>query len=146
MTDTTTTASTSEVSSRHQTLLLVSRYGTLAAFFLLLVFNIAVTPNFLAMQTLYVNLTQVAPIVIVAVGMTLVIATGGIDLSVGSLMAISGAIAPMIGEGPAAGLAANYRAMAALPGRVIAPERSAQKLLGVTPRTPSEWLADMGVQ
>lgn len=57
-----------------------------------------------------------------------------------------GAIAPMIGEGPAAGLAANYRVMAALPGRVIAPERSAQKLLGVTPRTASEWLADMGVQ
>jgi ribose/xylose/arabinose/galactoside ABC-type transport system permease subunit len=43
-----------------------------------------------------VNLTQVATIVIVAVGMTLVIATGGIDLSVGSLMAISGALAPMI--------------------------------------------------
>ena len=41
-------------------------------------------------QTLNVNLTQVATIVIVAVGMTLVIATGGIDLSVGSLMAISG--------------------------------------------------------
>jgi ribose/xylose/arabinose/galactoside ABC-type transport system permease subunit len=43
-----------------------------------------------------VNLTQVAGIVIVATGMTLVIATGGIDLSVGSLMAISGALAPLI--------------------------------------------------
>lgn len=96
MTDTTSTAPTPEASSRRQTLLLVSRYGTLAAFFLLLIFNIAVTPNFLAMQTLYVNLTQVAPIVIVAIGMTLVIASGGIDLSVGSLMAISGALAPMI--------------------------------------------------
>ena len=42
------------------------------------------------------NLTQVATIVIVAVGMTLVIATGGIDLSVGSLMAIAGAVAPLI--------------------------------------------------
>ena len=63
---------------------------------LLIVFNIAVTPNFLSWQTLNVNLTQVATIVIVAVGMTLVIATGGIDLSVGSLMAISGALAPMI--------------------------------------------------
>jgi ribose/xylose/arabinose/galactoside ABC-type transport system permease subunit len=48
------------------------------------------------MQTLDVNLTQVATIVIVGVGMTLVIATGGIDLSVGSLMAISGALAPII--------------------------------------------------
>jgi galactofuranose transport system permease protein len=74
----------------------ISRYGTLAAFLVLIVFNMAVTPNFLSWQTLNVNLTQVATIVIVAVGMTLVIATGGIDLSVGSLMAISGALAPMI--------------------------------------------------
>lgn len=96
MTDTPSPAPTPEALPRRRVLLLVSRYGTLAALLLLLVFNIAVTPNFLAMQTLYVNLTQVAPIVIVAIGMTLVIATGGIDLSVGSLMAISGAIAPMI--------------------------------------------------
>jgi galactofuranose transport system permease protein len=34
-----------------------------------------------------------APLILVALGMTLVIATGGIDLSVGSLCAISGAIA-----------------------------------------------------
>ncbi|MFI5938230.1 ABC transporter permease [Actinoplanes sp. NPDC051494] len=34
-----------------------------------------------------------APLILVAVGMTLVIATGGIDLSVGSVMAISGALA-----------------------------------------------------
>jgi len=74
----------------------VSRYGTLVAFIALILFNIAVTPNFLSWQMLNVNLTQVATIVIVAVGMTLVIATGGIDLSVGSLMAISGALAPMI--------------------------------------------------
>lgn len=96
MTDTTSTSAVPEASSRRQTLLLVSRYGTLGAFVLLVIFNIVVTPNFLALQTLYVNLTQVAPIVIVAIGMTLVIATGGIDLSVGSLMAIAGALAPMI--------------------------------------------------
>ncbi|WP_333899257.1 ABC transporter permease [Agrobacterium pusense] len=74
----------------------LSRYGTLATLVLLILFNIIFTPNFLSFQTLNVNLTQVAPIVIVAIGMTLVIATGGIDLSVGSLMAISGALAPMI--------------------------------------------------
>jgi ribose/xylose/arabinose/galactoside ABC-type transport system permease subunit len=74
----------------------VSRYGTLTVFIVLIMFNIIVTPNFLTWQTLNVNLTQVATIVIVAVGMTLVIATGGIDLSVGSLMAIAGALAPMI--------------------------------------------------
>jgi galactofuranose transport system permease protein len=68
----------------------------LAALFALILFNIFFTNNFLTLQTLNVNLTQVATIVIVGVGMTLVIATGGIDLSVGSLMAISGALAPML--------------------------------------------------
>ena len=72
------------------------RYAALSAIVVLLAFNFAVTPNFATWQTLNVNLTQVATIVIVSVGMTLVIATGGIDLSVGSLMAISGALAPLI--------------------------------------------------
>ncbi|MDB5080139.1 MAG: permease component of ribose/xylose/arabinose/galactoside ABC-type transporter [Chloroflexi bacterium] len=71
-------------------------YGALLALLLLVIYNIIFTRNFLTTQTLNVNLTQVATIVIVATGMTLVIATGGIDLSVGSLMAISGALAPLI--------------------------------------------------
>ena len=75
---------------------LLARYGTVLALLLLIAFNLAFTSNFATLQTLNVNLTQVCTIVIVAVGMTLVIATGGIDLSVGSLMAISGALAPMI--------------------------------------------------
>lgn len=74
----------------------MARYGTLIALVLLILFNLVFTRNFATTQTLNVNLTQVCTIVIVAVGMTLVIATGGIDLSVGSLMAISGALAPMI--------------------------------------------------
>jgi ribose/xylose/arabinose/galactoside ABC-type transport system permease subunit len=72
------------------------RYAALTALIVLLAFNFAVTPHFASFQTLNVNLTQVATIVIVSVGMTLVISTGGIDLSVGSLMAIAGAIAPII--------------------------------------------------
>ncbi len=71
-------------------------YGAIAALVLLILYNALFTPNFLTAQTLNVNLTQVATIVIVATGMTLVIATGGIDLSVGSLMAIAGALAPII--------------------------------------------------
>src|SRR5271165_5019929 len=72
------------------------RYAALTALIVLLAVNFAATPNFASFQTLNVNLTQVATIVIVSVGMTLVIATGGIDLSVGSLMAIAGALAPLI--------------------------------------------------
>jgi galactofuranose transport system permease protein len=75
------------------------RYGVALALVLLILFNLAVTPNFATSQTLAVNLTQVCTIVIVGVGMTLVIATRGIDLSVGSLMAIAGALSPMFFTG-----------------------------------------------
>ncbi|MFN8457320.1 MAG: ABC transporter permease [Anaerolineae bacterium] len=73
-----------------------SIYAGVAALLVLTLYNALFTPNFLTIQTLNVNLTQVATIVIVATGMTLVIATGGIDLSVGSFMAIAGALAPII--------------------------------------------------
>jgi simple sugar transport system permease protein/ribose transport system permease protein len=71
-------------------------WGPLAALVILILFNALFTDQFLTMQTFRVNITQVATVIIVATGMTLVIATGGIDLSVGSLMAISGAVAPLI--------------------------------------------------
>ena len=92
----------------------LSRNGGLAALVVLLLFNILVTPNFLHAQTLAVNISQVATIALVAVGMTLVIATGGIDLSVGAVMALSGAMAPIIftsafaEANPALGLAAAF--------------------------------------
>jgi galactofuranose transport system permease protein len=62
----------------------------------LLLLNAVFTKYFLSVSSLNNNLTQVAPIIIVAMGMTLVIATGGVDLSVGSIMAISGLMAPLI--------------------------------------------------
>jgi ribose transport system permease protein len=44
---------------------------------------------------------QVVPVAIVALGMALVIGTGGIDLSVGSIMAIAAAVIPLyLGYGP----------------------------------------------
>ncbi|WP_061935104.1 ABC transporter permease [Aureimonas sp. AU22] len=85
--------------ARPNTAELVRRYGVVVALLLLLAFNAVFTPNFLSWQTLNVNLTQACAIVIVAVGMTLVVASGGIDLSVGSLMAISGALAPLVFTG-----------------------------------------------
>ncbi|MFH8370658.1 NmrA family NAD(P)-binding protein [Streptomyces sp. NPDC018031] len=54
-------------------------------------------------------------------------------------------VAPLIGEGAAAHVAEIYRAMSATPGRSIAPETSARKLLGIAPRTTSQWLADIGL-
>jgi ribose transport system permease protein len=92
--------------------------ATMLALLALIVFNAFFTNHFLSMQTLYVNLTQVATIVIVGVGMTLVIATGGIDLSVGSLMAISGAIAPLIFLGTAVHIGEIHLAVAV--GMIVA--------------------------
>jgi ribose/xylose/arabinose/galactoside ABC-type transport system permease subunit len=76
--------------------LLFQDHGALIALVALFLFNAFFTDGFLSMQSMRVNLSQVATIVIVGVGMTLVIATGGIDLSVGSLMAIGGAVAPLV--------------------------------------------------
>jgi ribose/xylose/arabinose/galactoside ABC-type transport system permease subunit len=71
-------------------------YGALAALVLLLAINSVFTPNFFDLNNFRNILLQVAPTVLVATGMTLVIATGGIDLSVGSVMAIASAVAAMI--------------------------------------------------
>ncbi|MDQ1558880.1 MAG: galactofuranose transport system permease protein [Pyrinomonadaceae bacterium] len=68
-------------------------YGALAALILLVLANAVFTPNFADVNNFRNILLQVAPTVLVAVGMTLVIATGGIDLSVGSVMAIAAALA-----------------------------------------------------
>lgn len=54
-------------------------------------------------------------------------------------------VAPVIGEGPAADVAGLYQAMSTLPHRSITPENSAQKLLGITPRTTGQWLSDIGL-
>jgi len=75
-------------------------YGVYAAVLLLLLFNAAFTDNFLQPANLRTQLVQVAPVVIVALGMALVIGTEGIDLSVGSVMAIAAAVVPLyLGSG-----------------------------------------------
>ncbi len=68
-------------------------YGALVALVLLLLANIIFTPNFADFDNFRNILVQVTPTMLVAIGMTFVIATGGIDLSVGSLMAIASAVA-----------------------------------------------------
>jgi hypothetical protein len=59
----------------------------------LILANVALTPNFADADNFRNILVQVTPTMLVAIGMTFVIATGGIDLSVGSLMAIASAVA-----------------------------------------------------
>ena len=67
----------------------------------LLLFNLIFAPRFFQIQiqdghlygTLVDILNQGSKVMLLAIGMTLVIASGGVDLSVGSIMAIAGAIA-----------------------------------------------------
>lgn len=71
----------------------LQKYGVLVAFALLFIFNAIWQPGlFLKPENLRNLLNQNAAVGMVAVGMTLVIIGGGIDLSVGSLMAVASAI------------------------------------------------------
>ncbi|MEV4415784.1 ABC transporter permease [Catellatospora sp. NPDC049609] len=75
-------------------------YGVYAAVAVLVLFNVAFTDNFLQTATLRTQLVQVAPVVIAALGMAMVIGSEGIDLSVGSVMALAAAVLPLyIGYG-----------------------------------------------
>ncbi|ATB32192.1 ABC transporter permease [Melittangium boletus] len=70
----------------------------------LLIFNLFFTQGFARLEfrdgRLFGTLVDIfqngAPVMLLAVGMTLVIALGGIDLSVGSVMALSGAVAALL--------------------------------------------------
>lgn len=78
----------------------VARNGVYLALVVLVLLNVVITPYFVSTSNLRLQLIQAAPVVIVALGMSLVIGTKGIDLSVGSVMALSAAIMPLyIGYG-----------------------------------------------
>lgn len=75
--------------------------GVYVAFFALVLFNVIFTTNFATTSTIFNLLVQVSPVLIVSLGMALVIGTEGIDLSVGSVMAIASAVIPLyLGYGP----------------------------------------------
>ena len=85
----------------------LQEYGVYAAVIILLLYNAFFTTNFLSTANFRTQLVQAAPVIIVALGMALVIGTEGIDLSVGSVMAMSAALVPLyLGYGVAAAIVA----------------------------------------
>lgn len=70
-------------------------HGVYVAFAALVLFNVIFTTNFATTATLFNLLIQVAPVLIVSLGMALVIGTEGVDLSVGSVMALASAVVPL---------------------------------------------------
>jgi ribose/xylose/arabinose/galactoside ABC-type transport system permease subunit len=99
------------------------RNGVYLGLVALVVVNLAITPHFATTGSLRLQMVQVAPIIVVSLGMAMVIGTGGIDLSVGAVMALTAAVIPLyIGYGTlgaiAVGLIAGMLA-GALAGTVI---------------------------
>ena len=68
------------------------KYRSLIALALLVVVVSILSPSFLTTKNIFNVLRQTSVNAIIAAGMTFVILTGGIDLSVGSILAISGAV------------------------------------------------------
>jgi simple sugar transport system permease protein len=85
----------------------------LLALGVLLLFNLLFTPHFFQVEIkdghLYGNLIDIlknaSPIMLLAIGLTLVIATRGIDISVGSIVAISAGVVAILIGGDFAGVA-----------------------------------------
>lgn len=85
--------------TKQDTMQLVKKYSavTLLLFFILL--NSVFTPNFFRLSNLNNIITQICPTILCGMGMTLVISTGGIDISVGSMMALSGVLTAQMMSG-----------------------------------------------
>ena len=85
--------------TKQDTMQLVKKYSavTLLLFFILV--NSVFTPNFFRLSNLNNIITQICPTILCGMGMTLVISTGGIDISVGSMMALSGVLTAQMMSG-----------------------------------------------
>jgi galactofuranose transport system permease protein len=84
----------------------VAERGVYLGLLLLIAFNLVFTPRFAEIDNIRLQFVQVVPVAIIALGMALVIGTKGIDLSVGSVMAISSALLALyLGYGPAIAIA-----------------------------------------
>ncbi|KIL34560.1 ribose ABC transporter permease [Cohnella kolymensis] len=85
-------APASGMTSRKNTLYFMQTYGMLLILLLVIAIFSMLTPNFLTTSNIINILRQVSVVGIIAVGQTLVILTAGIDLSVGSIVGLAGAI------------------------------------------------------
>lgn len=108
MSETAVLAQARPLGVRSRVLSWLREYGVYVSVLALLLFNMVFTPHFLELANFRTQLIQVAPVVITALGMALVIGTEGIDLSVGSVMALASAMVVLyLGYGaPVAVLAA----------------------------------------
>lgn len=64
------------------------KYGAFLVLVVMIVINMVVTPNFMSTGTVWNIVIQSCTILLTGMGMTMVISSGGIDISVGSMMAV----------------------------------------------------------
>jgi len=74
----------------------VLKYKSSIGLLILCIVISLITPRFLTIPNIKNVFTQVSVNAVIAIGMSFVILTGGIDLSVGSILAVSGAVAASI--------------------------------------------------
>ncbi len=74
----------------------VVRYSAFAVLAIMLLMNIILTKNFFSLGTFWNIVTQSCTIILTGMGMTMVISTGGIDISVGAVMALSGMVSALL--------------------------------------------------
>lgn len=102
------------IAPRARAAALISRAGVLVALILLLGFGALRYDNFLSAYNLLELLRYNSMFALIALGMTFVIMTGGIDLSVGAVVALSSVVSAIASPyGLAAGVAAGVAAGAA---------------------------------
>jgi ribose transport system permease protein len=90
-------------------------YGVYIGVAALILFNTLQNPAFLSYVNIRLQLIQVVPVAIVALGLALVIGTRGIDISLGSVMAVAAAtLAAFLHLGPIPAIAAALVAGALL--------------------------------
>ncbi len=102
--------------SRFDAFAFLSRYGIYFALLLLVVILSIASPSFRSMSNVENILQQISVNGIIAIGMTLVIITGGIDLSVGSVFALGGVVGVYVNNqaGPLAAVVATVVACGAI--------------------------------
>jgi ribose/xylose/arabinose/galactoside ABC-type transport system permease subunit len=81
----------------------IREHGVYLALLILVVYNVVATTNFVTVDTLQLLFSQLPPVIIVSLGMAMVIGTGGVDLSVGTTMAIASAVLAKVVIAPAQG-------------------------------------------
>lgn len=74
----------------------LKKYGVGVALLALIVLNMIFTPNFMSANNMWNIIIQSSTTMIIALGMTIVIATRGMDLSVGSVMALTSVVFVML--------------------------------------------------